>query len=380
VAVTAAEQHFVQVGDAPVFTGPGAGTLACTCGQVLIERYHPDRFVGIAIACGACGAVTETPRLPAGTIPPTPVVIAEAGSDPAGFATALASGAALIGRTEMDRITGLYRPRTPESNVYAISGAFLEETAATFERLTGGALPEVDAGFAEGLAQHALAWSILHLRERLRADAWACLESPASSVATVTVTGFRHFVATWSHHPLFPAMVATAADRGFSSHGLALFAAAHGLLQQNNRVGFPTPSETPGRINYVRLATGPSQSIPVLTKVLDRFEVPWGRPWTPDSLHAAVQEAIESEQGRINPRNPGILLLSPGTAMAGFDEALIQAVQAVMQGIGRRHRGLAAAGLIVLRLLPGPDAHAVQFGFGLFPVQNRHYRGETGLS
>jgi hypothetical protein len=380
VAVTAAAPHFVQFGDAPVFIGRGAGTLACTCGQALIGGYDPERFVGIAIACSACGTVTETPALPAGAMPPTPVVIAEGASDPAAFATALASGAALIGRAEMDRITGLYRPRTPESNVYSVSHQLLDETTALFLQLTGSALPAVTADFAEGLAQHALAWSVLHLRARLRSDAWACLENPASSVACVTVAGFRDFVATWSHHPLFPAMVATAADSGFSSHGLALFAAAHGLLQQNNRIGFPTPSGTPGRVTYVRLATGPSQSIPVLAKVFDRFEVPWGRSWNPDSLRAAVQEAIESEQGRINPRNPGVLLLSPGSAMAGFDEALIQAVQAVMQAVGRRHRGLMAAVPILLRLLPGPDAHAVQFGFGLFPVENRHYRGEAGLT
>jgi hypothetical protein len=380
VAVTATAPHFVQFGDAPIFIGGGAETLACECGRTLIEGYDPERFVGIAIACSACGTVTETPLLPDGVAPPTPVVIADAGADPAAFATALASGAALIGRAEMDRIMGLYRPRTPASNVYSVSDPFLDETAAMFEQLTGGALPAVAAGFADGLAHHALAWSVLHLRERLRSDALACLESPASSIACGTVSGFRHFAATWSQHPLFPAMIASAADRGFSAHGLALFAAAHGLLQQNNRIGFPTPSGTPGRVTYVRLATGPSQSIPVLTKVFDRFEVPWGRPWNPDGLRAAVQEAIESEQGRINPRNPGMLLLSPGSAMAGFDEALIQAVQAVMQGVGRRHRGLMAVGPIVLRLLPGPDPHAVQFGYGLFPVENRHYRGETGLS
>ena len=275
----------------------------------------------------------------------------------------------------MDRVTGLYRPRTPASNVYAVTDALLDETAALFAQLTGAELPSVVADFADGVAQHALAWSVLHLRERLRAETWACLETPASSVASVTLTGFHHFVATWSHHPLFPAMVATAADRGFSAHGVALFAAAHCLLMQNNRVGFPTPSGTPGRVDYVRLATGPSQSIPVLTNVFDRFEVPWGRPWNADSLRAAVQEAIESEQGRINPRNPGMLLLSPGSALAGFDEALTQAVQSVMQAIGRRHRGLLAAAPILLRLLPGPDRHAVQFGYGLFPIQNRHFRG-----
>jgi hypothetical protein len=380
VAVGAATPHFVQHGDAPVFIGGGAGTFACNCGRTLIEAFDPGRFLGIAIQCGACGTVTKTPLLPAGQTPPTQVVVVEGASEPGAFASALSSGASLVGRAEMDRIAGLYRPRTPASNIYVVTEALLDHTEAAFARLTGAPLPPVPADFAEGLAQHPLAWAVQHLRERLRHEDWACLEDPASSVACVTVTGFQHFIATWPDHPLFAAMVATAAERGFSAHGLALFAAAHCLLMQNSRIGFPTPSGTPGRVSYVRLATGPSQSIPVLTKVFDRFEVPWGRPWNPDSLRAAAQEAIESEQGRINPRNPGLLLLSPGSAMAGFDEALIRAVQSVMQAVGRRHRGLIAAGPILLRLLPGPDRHAVQFGYGFFPVKNRHFRGETGLA
>ncbi len=381
MAVTTAEPHFVQQAEGPVLSGGGAGTLACgVCGRTLIESYDPDRFLAISIACGDCGAVTQTPSLPDRRAPPTPLAIIDGTVDPSSYAAALASGVTLIGKAEMDRVTGLYGPRTPPSNLYRFSEARLDEAEALFEQLTGGGLPEVPADFTEGAAQHALAWSVRHLRAQMRSDGWSCTGTPANAVACVTVAGFQHFAATWPHHPLFPAMVATAEERGFSAHGLALFAAAHCMLMQKNRIGFPTPSGTPGRMPFVRLATGPSQSIPVVVKAFDRFELPWGTAWTVDSVRAAVQEAIESEQGRINPRNPGVLLLSPGSAVPAFDDALMLALRAVVPAIGRRHRGLMAAGMMLLRLLGGPDPHTIQFGYGFFPVTNRHYRGEGGLA
>ncbi len=139
------------------------------------------------------------------------------------------------------------------------------------------------------------------------------MENAPSSDAVCHVAGFLHFVATWSQHPLFPAMVATAGDRGFSLHGLALFAAAHSLAMMRNRIGFQ--------------------------------------------------------------RNPGLLLLSPGAALPGYDEALIEAVQFAVQSLGRKNRGLMGVAPIVLRLQALPDPHTVRFGYGLFPVVNRHYSG-----
>ena len=69
-----------------------------------------------------------------------------------------------------------------------------------------------------------------------------------------------------------------------------------------------------------------------------------------------------------------MLLLSPGTALAGFDEALIEAVQGAVSALGRKNRGLMAVAPIVLRVQALADPHAVRFGYGLFPVQNRYYR------
>lgn len=373
MAVTAARPHFVQVGNAAVFVGTGASALTCACGQTLIEGYDQPRYRAVAIRCGACREITETPGLPAGRTMPAPILAAEeAGEFVSG--RVLPEGTTLFGRAEMDRVLGLYQPRTPANNVYAFSGALLDDAEAASRRLTGVPLPEVAGGFEEGLAQHALAWSLRHLRERLEGGSWACLEDPPTSIACVTVAAFQHFTATWQMHPMFPVMVDTAAARGFSVHGLALFAAAHCLIMQKNPVGFPDPSPVTRQIEALRLAISPARSVDVVPHVFGRFEVPWGRPWTPDTLRRAVQDAIEAEQGRINPKHPGMLLLSPGAALAGFDEALIQAVQAVVQAVGGRHRSLMGVAPIVLRLFPAKAPTEVQFGYGFFPVENRHFR------
>ncbi|MDR3531308.1 MAG: hypothetical protein P4L90_12250, partial [Rhodopila sp.] len=271
---------------------------------------------------------------------------------------------------------------TPADNTYRVSAALLDEVAAAFERYTGMPLPGGEGNLNDpfaGLREQALGWAVRHLRARIRSDAWSCMGDAPTANAVTHVAGFLHFVATWSRHPLFPAMVTTAADRGFSLHGLAPFAAAHCLTMMGNRLSFPEPMGYPGRIEGFSLATGATETVAVHTDVFDRFEFPFGRPWDHASLRAAVSDLLEAAQGRINLRNPGVLLLSPGTALAGFDEALIEAVKASVQALGRKNRGLMAVAPVVLRLQATPDPHAVRFGYGFFPIPNRHYRGEGPL-
>ena len=141
----------------------------------------------------------------------------------------------------------------------------------------------------------------------------------------------------------------------------------------------PEPLGYPGRLEDFALAINDSDTVGVQMDVFDRFEFPFGAKWDQASLRGAVADAIGAAQGHINLRNPGLLLLSPGTAMGGFDEALIEAVTAAVASVGRKNRGLMGVAPIVLRLQPLPDPHAVRFGYGFFPIANRHYRGETPL-
>jgi hypothetical protein len=199
-------------------------------------------------------------------------------------------------------------------------------------------------------------------------------DAPTSN-ATTLLTGFLHFVATWPRHPLLPAMAATAAERGFSLHGLAPFAAAHCLMLMGNRVRLPEPAGSPGKIDGFQLVNDPNDPVGAHIAVFDRFEFPFGRACDNTGLRAAVSEMLAAAQGRINLRNPGLLVLSPGTALAGYDEALIEAMKAAVQSQGRKNRGLLAVAAMILRLQLLADPHSVRFCYGFFPVGNRHYSG-----
>jgi hypothetical protein len=373
--------HFIQRCDGPVFTSIGNGVLECRCGNRLIDGYDPARFIDISLQCGHCGAVTTTPPLADVRMPPPAVVVAEPVAEPRNTTTALGETVFAISRSEMERLTTLYQPRTPDWT-YTVTEDLLDETLATFARVNARPLPAADPDPGQplaGLKDHALAWAVGHLRARMRQGAWRADDGIATPIAVTTVTGFLHFVATWSHHPLFPAMVTGAAESGFAAHGLAPFAAAHCATMMGNRVSFPAPVGVPPRVAGFNLATGPVGIVEVQLEVFNRFEVPFGQTWTPLTLRSAVADSLAACASRINPRNHGLLLISPGTALAGFDEALIQAIKEVLHRQGRRHRGLMAVAPIVLRLQQMQDPHAVRLCYGFFPIANRHYAGDTAL-
>jgi hypothetical protein len=376
-----AEIHFVQSEDAPILAGAGDQTLSCACGNVLISSYQPAQFLGVGIQCGRCATVTTTPALPEGKMPPASLITAEPSSEKRRGTMTVPPRVALVGRAEMERLGGLLRPVTPPEAPYHVTPALLDQVVAAFERHTGAGLPEIEAADPTnafvGLRSHPLAWAVRHLRTRMQAGSWACMEDAPTANAVTHVTGFLHFITAWSRHPLFRAMVATAGDRGFSLHGLALFAGAHTLALMGNRIAFREPTGYPGRLEHFDLATGATAVVEVHMDVFDRFEFPFGRAWDPATLRSAVADVVAAAQGRINLRNPGLLLLSPGTALLGYDEALLDAVRAAVQALGRKNRGLMGVAPIVLRLQAVPDPQQVRFGYGLFPVLNRHYEGET---
>jgi hypothetical protein len=375
------ESHFVQAGDGPILIGSGTETLCCRCGNTLIQGFSPVRFLAIAIQCGRCAAVTTTQQLPDGELPPRSAIVAAPSTEPRLTAMKVPEGTSVVGEAEMSRLQALIQPATPD-NTYHLSPALLDQAATTFERHVGAALPAGEARSNDpfaGLREHALGWAVRHLRMRLRSASWACVEDVPTSIAVVHVAGFLHFVATWSRHPLFPAMLTTVADRGFSLHGLAPFAAAHCLVMMGNRINFPEPLGYPGRIETFSIVAGGPDQIGAHTTDFDRFELPFGQRWDAGTLRAAVSEVIGAAQRQINLRGPGVLLLSPGAAPAGYDEALIEAVKDVLHGVGRKNRGLMAVAPIVLRLQALPDPHAVRFGYGFFPIANRHFRGEVAM-
>ncbi|HQT79001.1 MAG: hypothetical protein B7Z80_21475 [Rhodospirillales bacterium 20-64-7] len=267
-------------------------------------------------------------------------------------------------RQEMDRLTA-QQPRTPPSNKYCVSAALLDEASAYAGQDTSALATEPPPDPWAGLKQDALAWSVRHLRQRLRDPSWRCLESPITAYAVTVLTGFLHFHATWRDHPSFAPMLAGVAANGFSLHAMAGFAAAHCLAMQQNLISIPAAPLTIGQFDIV---TGPTELVSVHTAILNRFELPYGKSWDAMSLRTALADrliGVGTDTGRRS-----LLALSPGAVPADFDPHVIAALRQILQRQGARHRGLIAVLPIMLRLLPGSTAHEVRFGYAFHSVGN----------
>jgi hypothetical protein len=168
-------------------------------------------------------------------------------------------------------------------------------------------------------------------------------------------------------------MVAAAADTGFSLHGLALFATAKCLSDSGNRVAFVPPRDGSDRVRHFVLAMGSTKPLTCVVDVFDTYEWPSTRAWEFPALRAAVQERLAASKGRINQKNPGMVVLSPGATWEEMEQPLVDAIIATFQSHGRRYRYVSAMSVILAKIKPTTDREVVRFGYSFYPMANpRH--------
>ncbi len=366
--------HFVQVGAAPVCLGDGSGTLDCPCGRsLLVAGYRPGSLLAISIQCFACGAVTTTPSLPPGEVLPARVRAVAPDAEPVPTSLRLPPGTVLAGTAELQRADRLNRPHDPPREPMSLSAATIAEAVTDYDRLTqGGFAAHLQASQGPTPGRHSLAWALGRLQGRVGQPGWSCLADNPDSVSAAHLGAFRHFVATWSQHPLFAAMAATVATDGFSVHALAVFAAAKNLFDGGNHVVFDRPAAD-NRIGGFSLGPPGAEDLSAVVQPVTRFEWPRLQPADPATLRVAILEAAATAQGRLNAKRPGILVLSLGGVPADFDQPLVDGIGAVLRAQGRRHRGITAVAAILPKLVATPRRDQVAFGWAFYPIANPHH-------
>ena len=187
------------------------------------------------------------------------------------------------------------------------------------------------------------------------------------------IAAFRDLFASWVHHPLFGAMIGTAAVQGFSLHAMAMFGAAKSLASAGNRVGFVATEAPRPRIVSFQLMLGAQDLMSVAVKPFNQFEWPDGAVATPQTVRAAVVEAMASVQGSINRLRPGMLVLSPGAVEGTLEQLFVESVAGAMGSHGKRHRGLAAVSVIFPKIVMTGRRREVRFGYSFYPVTNRNH-------
>ncbi len=390
--------HFLQVGDAPIFVGDGTDDLACRCGaSVLVRGLRPGVLLAIDLECAACGAIATTPGLGADQVVPFGVHTADRNRMTVAQPITLPPGVTLGDRDELVRVDRMSAPRDLPAAPFEMSDATLSAAAAEYDRLSGGQLaahrravppnighPTGDPNTGDavrGLARLPVAWALGQLAPGVATEGWKCLAEEPDAVAAVQLGAFREFAQVWSQHPLFPAMAASAAATGFSTHSLAVFAAARSMVKDGNRIGFAPPgggiAVTPpgggGRIDGFYIETSPTERMPVHVRRFDGFDWPRGSAANAAATRAAAIDALIATQGRINARQPGFLVLSVGAVHRQVDQALVDGMNQTMGERGRRHRGLAGVMLLLPKIVPTARPDQVVFSWMFLPFANPHF-------
>jgi hypothetical protein len=293
----------------------------------------------------------------------------------------------LADRDELVRVDLLSQPRNVPAAPFDMTAATLAAAAADYDRMSGGQLathraavpPDDDDDAAPGLARLPLAWALGKLEPNIATPGWWCLAKVPDTIATAQLGTFREFRLVWGEHPLFPAMAAGAAATGFSTHSLAVFAAARCMAADGNRIGF-VPPDRGERIDGFHIVTGSTETdvperVAVLVRRFDRFDWPRGRDVQAAATRAATIDALIASQSRINVRRPGIVVLSVGSVLRQHDPLIIEGVTRALHERGRRHRGLAAVALVLPKIYPTARSDQVVFGWIIMPFANPHHTG-----
>jgi hypothetical protein len=369
--------HYLQVGAMPVFTGAGVGDLTCRCGQsVLIKGYVPGNYLGIRIKCFRCGEVTETPGLPDGEILPHWATAIAPQEMPAVNTIGVAPGAVLVCANAVAQRYDATRPRTVPDVPLELSRALVEATAADYDRLTGGALAaHMDASrTASGSdpGDFPFAWSVMRLRERIDLPDWSWLYQDDDAVAAIHVVALHHAVQAWGHHTLFAERVRAMGEPGGFLRTLSAFATARLLYEAGNRVSFGEGLE-------LRFVTPGNEPLSLVLLEPPAMQLRQREQRSPERLRSAVIDALGAAQAKVNRLRPGLVVLSVSLWHPEFDQMLVDAVQAALQAVGRRHRGVAAVAAVMPKGLPAGSPDRIGFGYAFYPILNPRFFGENPI-
>jgi hypothetical protein len=349
---------------------------------VLIRGYAPRNFLAVRLRCFRCNTITTTPGLPPGEILPRDAVPLPPDEVPAVNTNVIPAGAVLASGAEVERAYALTRPQDPPAEAMVLSADTLDATAAAYDQLTGGRLAAHSAASPRAMGSahgdYPFAWSLARLRGQIGEPGWSWLRHNDDALAAMHIAAMQHCLACWSRHPCFADLAAPLAASGEFLRSMARLAAAKLLFDAGNHVGFTLPSPTPTDVP-LHFATPGGNALTLALRAPDALQWRQRDRRTPQTMRAAVLEALASAQGQVNARKPGIVLLSASILLPDFDQALVDAIHAAFRSAGRKHQGVAALGVVIPKVMPAGSPEQVGFAYAFYPIRNPHFAGENPI-
>lgn len=340
---------FIQGSAAPIFVGGGGIDLRCTtCDHLLAQGFHPRALIAVSLRCFNCHEITKTAAWSSDE--PLPLLLLSGGKDAEaayliGATVQLSDRAAIASQEEIDRIDLLTRVR-PDLNVeFQLTPDGLTELEGWFgANLTGfkGAMGKARRARAVGNKEHRncmLAWSLLHLQERLAAMRLSVGGEDGAAIACLQLSS--HLIRRWQHHPLFTAISSGIVHE--YPHAITQLVAATWLSDAGNRIGF-TKIPDAGRSPDMFVNRGPDVQISIEVKAPPELQWPHRLP-DAGGLAKTIHRQLKNARDQISADHGGFVVLG---ASSHDQFAMIAIRTAINELIRRRQLSTRLAGVLVI--------------------------------
>lgn len=345
-----------QVADGPILVGSvqGGCEIRCACGALLATQLQRFAVWNVAVRCGRCHALTESPKLPAGyPVPIRSVVLRKTEVE---FyidrAIEVPLGGCVVGEVAVHQRAAEIRP-----SVDGVEVTNLHDVARLLRRCARLIGPSFD----DMIDRHRRATTHRtppRYPHRLARAVVAALAQVSDGVVSPTpeLQELQAAVRTfefWSRDPTWPEIQASLADPTNYAHNLVnLVVGAQLFIQNEGAVGLVGATVQEGRIADLRLLNGSRLVLVEVKAPADLQYLGVEAPRRTLQLDRLLERLLKDASSQLRGADAGLLIVG---AMELSDGELGELDDVVRQQLARRRRPrLMGVGVTNLRFGSGP--------------------------
>jgi hypothetical protein len=378
--------YVVQGSDHPIFrikTNNDNVFFCERCGNILIENYCSENFIGISILCAKCRNISTTPSIEPGDILPYKLIII-GGEKSGGYyfsdTAEISDDISLTTSKMLAQTQAVTAPRKAGAPP-ALDLPGLEMLVDTYNAITGNKFDvqlKILTKKSVSRSRFPFAWAVNKLRSQIREN-YIDIDDFEINNALMVISMFHDCVSRWQHHPRFKSIGADLGKPYSFHHTSSAFIFAAFLHDNGNRIGLSLEDQygSPNPDLYFKGFSGGRFYIEAKAPT----KIQWNGNRIPEQfLRSSIQRHIRESRKQINEQSRGSLLLFSGYYQENISETLREIIEDSISVIGSSLRYLAGVSFMTV-VLPefhrdGKEVRLLPAGFSIETVINPHYDGE----
>lgn len=353
--------------------------LCQKCGNILIDGYIAECFIGIQFSCFCCGEITETPNIEEGEILYPHMITLGVDGDYSISTANYSPNHSFTTDQQLEISNRTSVPKIEGHLPFDITEAHLEKLIQSYELVT-------DASFSDKLKQlkrHRtngesgsiklpFVWAMAKISERLKIGPLN-LADPEINIALGRVYLFHETVETWRDHPRFLEIAKEFSNDNAFFHTVGMLVLAKYLFQVGNRVGLSVKNVKGESKPDLYFKVTPTEKCYMEVKSPELLTWELGKDIPREAVRSKIKNILKKSRSQINRNNLGMISILVNHPDLRIFEFAKDGVQAAFKNSGRSMRSL--PGVYIIQgnpLVNFNKDEGIWMEGKVFPIANPH--------